>query len=87
MLEEVFVAWLYAKNYRSDVPLPELCRRTWHWTKAFAANTNAYACFVLLSAVLLYSTFDIEAMDMGMNEAMAGGGGRGGRGRGLEETI
>ena len=50
-MEELFVMWLYARNIRSKVTKIERMRRAWNWAGAFAAKTNSYACFILLSAV------------------------------------
>jgi hypothetical protein len=55
VVEEGFMAYLYALNYKSGVPHLELLRRTWSYAKSFAADANLRACAFLLAAVYVYA--------------------------------
>lgn len=66
---ELFIGTLYAFNFKASLPMPERVRRTWQWMKDYAADTNLYACVLLLTAVYLY--FSNEGSSSSMEPLLA----------------
>ena len=71
--KELFLGHLYALNFKSGVPAPELIRRTWRWMRGFAIETNLRACAVLMTAVAVYMLTD-TSLDMPSEISSVDGG-------------